>query len=189
MSKVQSWVQGAIGVCPWERCHLYGGEEGRSRQREGQTAMQLPLRPQPVLRRAGVAIVVPGWVKGGRLLYPPPQPGTGIPLGKADPCSGGPLTVKDTAVSLWQPICPSLMAWVCQSWRGQSGWVPQSIRVTEQSQAHSYLLSKSMSVCVQSLQSRPTLCDPMDHSPPGSSVHGIFQARIMEWMENSVEIP
>ena len=27
----------------------------------------------------------------------------------------------------------------------------------------------------------PTLCDPMDYSPPGSSVHGISQARILEW--------
>ena len=27
---------------------------------------------------------------------------------------GGPLTVKDTAVSLWQPIYPALTAWVCQ---------------------------------------------------------------------------
>ena len=26
-----------------------------------------------------------------------------------------------------------------------------------------------------------TLCNPMDCSPPGSSVHGIFQARILEW--------
>ena len=31
-------------------------------------------------------------------------------------------------------------------------------------------------------QSCPTLCDPMDCSPPGSSVHGIFQARILEWV-------
>ena len=30
-------------------------------------------------------------------------------------------------------------------------------------------------------QSRPTLSDPMDCSPPGSSVHGIFQARVLEW--------
>ena len=28
----------------------------------------------------------------------------------------------------------------------------------------------------------PTLCDPMDCSPPGSSVHGIFQARVLEWV-------
>ena len=27
----------------------------------------------------------------------------------------------------------------------------------------------------------PTLCDSMDCSPPGSSVHGIFQARVLEW--------
>ena len=28
----------------------------------------------------------------------------------------------------------------------------------------------------------PTLCDPMDCSPPGFSIHGIFQARILEWV-------
>ena len=31
-------------------------------------------------------------------------------------------------------------------------------------------------------QSYPTLCDPMDRSLPGSSVHGIFQARVLEWV-------
>ena len=30
-------------------------------------------------------------------------------------------------------------------------------------------------------QSCPTLSDPRDCSPPGSSVHGIFQARVLEW--------
>jgi len=30
-------------------------------------------------------------------------------------------------------------------------------------------------------QSCPTLSKPMDCSPPGSSVHGIFQARVLEW--------
>ena len=30
-------------------------------------------------------------------------------------------------------------------------------------------------------QSCPTLSDPMDCSPPGSSVHGIFQARVLKW--------
>ena len=32
------------------------------------------------------------------------------------------------------------------------------------------------------LQSCPTFCDPVDHSPPGSSAHEIFQARILEWV-------
>ena len=33
----------------------------------------------------------------------------------------------------------------------------------------------------KSLQSCPTLCDPIDGRPPGSSVPGIFQARVLEW--------
>ena len=33
-----------------------------------------------------------------------------------------------------------------------------------------------------SLQSCPTLCDPMDYSLPGSSIYGILQARILEWV-------
>ena len=38
-------------------------------------------------------------------------------------------------------------------------------------------------LCVCSVtQSCPTLCNPMDCSPPGSSVRGIFQARILEWV-------
>ena len=36
-----------------------------------------------------------------------------------------------------------------------------------------------------SLQSRPTLCDLMDCSLPGSSIHGIFQAWILEWVAMS----
>ena len=35
-------------------------------------------------------------------------------------------------------------------------------------------------MCAKSLQSCLTFCDPMDHSPPGSSVLGILQARILE---------
>ena len=34
----------------------------------------------------------------------------------------------------------------------------------------------------KSLQSCPTLCDPMDCSLPGFSVHGILQARTLEWV-------
>ena len=34
-----------------------------------------------------------------------------------------------------------------------------------------------------SAQSCPNLCDPMDCSPLGSSVHGIFQARILKWID------
>ena len=34
----------------------------------------------------------------------------------------------------------------------------------------------------KSLQSYPTLCDPIDGSPPGSPVPGILQARTLEWV-------
>ena len=36
-------------------------------------------------------------------------------------------------------------------------------------------------MCAKVLQACPSLCDPVDCSPPGSSVHGILQARILEW--------
>ena len=46
-----------------------------------------------------------------------------------------------------------------------------------------------MNVCIyaaaaaaKSLQSCPTLCDPIDGSPPGSSIPGILQIRILEWV-------
>ena len=38
-------------------------------------------------------------------------------------------------------------------------------------------------------QSCPTLSDPMDCSPPGSSVYGIFQARVLEWGAIAFSIP
>ena len=42
-------------------------------------------------------------------------------------------------------------------------------------------LEPDLLAAAKSLQSCPTLSDPMDCSPPGSSVHGIFQARVLEW--------
>ena len=35
---------------------------------------------------------------------------------------------------------------------------------------------------VLSIRSCPTLCDPMDWNPPGSSVHGILQTRLLQWV-------
>ena len=43
-------------------------------------------------------------------------------------------------------------------------------------------LALFVTVCVLVAQSCPTPCDPKDCSPPDSSVHGILQARILEWV-------
>ena len=40
----------------------------------------------------------------------------------------------------------------------------------------------SLCVCATSFQSCPSLCNPVDYSALGSSVHGILQARILEWV-------
>ena len=48
---------------------------------------------------------------------------------------------------------------------------------------NAYSLHKYNCLCVCLVaQFCPTLCDPMDCSPPGSSVHGILQARILDWV-------
>ena len=41
---------------------------------------------------------------------------------------------------------------------------------------------RKKAAAAKSLQSCPTLCDPTDGSPPGSSVPGILQARTLEWV-------
>ena len=44
------------------------------------------------------------------------------------------------------------------------------------------LHDRNASAAAKSLQSCPTLCDPIDGSPPGSPKPGILQARILEWV-------
>ena len=44
------------------------------------------------------------------------------------------------------------------------------------------IVSIYAAAAAMSLQSCPTLCDPIDSSPLGSSVPGILQARILEWV-------
>ena len=68
----------------------------------------------------------------------------------------------------------------CCHWSGKIRlfmliWTSQGLEQTILAHAKSLQFSS-----VQSLQSYPTLCDPMDHSLPCFSVHGILQARILE---------
>ena len=43
-------------------------------------------------------------------------------------------------------------------------------------------IEMAAAAAAKSLQSCPTLCDPIDSSPPGSAVPGILQARALEWV-------
>ena len=45
-----------------------------------------------------------------------------------------------------------------------------------------YSAAAATAAAAKSLQSCPTLCDPIDGSPPGSPVPGILQARTLEWV-------
>ena len=51
---------------------------------------------------------------------------------------------------------------------------------------HTFIMESTIKILTslnsEVVQSCPTLCDPIDCSLPGSSVHGIFQARILEWV-------
>ena len=61
---------------------------------------------------------------------------------------------------------------------GYSSWDHKELDMTERTRI--YLdTSVCVSVCAQSC---PALCDPIDCSPSGSFVHGVFQERILEWV-------
>ena len=56
-------------------------------------------------------------------------------------------------------------------------WEGELDRGSQNTQTSSYKLAAAAKL----LQSCPTLCDPIDGSPPGSPVPGILQARTLEW--------
>ena len=58
---------------------------------------------------------------------------------------------------------------------------PETEPMSPALQADSTTVPPAAAAAAKSLQSCLTLCDPIDGSPPGSSVHGISQARTLEW--------
>ena len=67
-----------------------------------------------------------------------------------------------TIAKTWkQPKCPLTAEWIRKMW---------------------YIYTLEYGMRTKLLQSHPTLCEAMDSSLPGSSVHGILQARILEWV-------
>ena len=84
-----------------------------------------------------------------------------------------------------QALLPSLPSWVTQC-PCSRGWVPiRSSGSTGSTDPLRQVLHPPCILCVcyaKLLQLCLTLCDPVDCNPPGSSVHGILQARILEWV-------
>ena len=62
--------------------------------------------------------------------------------------------------------------------------IESSLKQAEKGVIHNRIACNGC-VCAKLLQSCPTLCSPMDRSLSGSSVHGILQARILEWIAMS----
>ena len=67
----------------------------------------------------------------------------------------------------------STLAWKIHGWRSLVGCSPWGRK-------ESYITAAAATG--KSLQSCPTLCDPIDASPPGSPIPGILQARTLEWV-------
>ena len=56
------------------------------------------------------------------------------------------------------------------------------MKVKSESEVAESCLTLTATAAAKSLQSCPTLCDPIDGSPPGSPVPGILLARTLEWV-------
>ena len=65
---------------------------------------------------------------------------------------------------------------------GYSPWGCKESDTTEQLHFDFTTEAFSAAAAAKLLQSCPTLCDPLDGSPPGSPVPGILQARTLEWV-------
>ena len=70
-----------------------------------------------------------------------------------------------------------------ETWVQSLGWEdPLEKEMATHSSIILYAAAAAAAAAAASLQSCPTLCDPIDGSPPGSPVPGILQARTLEWV-------
>ena len=82
----------------------------------------------------------------------------------------------------------NILQWPGQPpWQQSITWSKMSIVLRPRNLAvDSALLLSILLLLLKSLQSCPTLCDPIDSSPPGSPIPGILQARTLEWVAISL---
>ena len=97
--------------------------------------------------------------------------------------------------NLWPLLCHPLISlishignpkgWICGSMIIIHKWILQGCWIQDQLKSIVFLhvcVCVCVCVCVLVAQPCPPLCETMDCSLPGSSVHGILQARILEWV-------
>ena len=75
-----------------------------------------------------------------------------------------------------------LLEWVAMPSSRGSFWPRDQTSVSSTGRWILHHLQQRAAAATKSLQSCPTLCDPIDGSPPGSPVPGILQARTLEWV-------
>ena len=80
------------------------------------------------------------------------------------------------------PLCIKSLACMCTLWYRKT--TSENIReiITYKCAIYGSSLQNIAAAAAKSLQSCPTLCDPIDGSPPSSAVPGILQARTLEWV-------
>ena len=79
-------------------------------------------------------------------------------------------------MELYSTLCGSLDG--REVWRRMDSCMAESLHYSPET-ITTLLISYA---AAKSLQSCPTLCDPIDGSPPGSPIPGILQARTLEWV-------
>ena len=90
---------------------------------------------------------------------------------------------REDLPSLWDPMTTQVTAsdWVSILYKYPSLFKILFPYKSLQSIEKSFLCFAA-AAAAKSLQSCPTLCDPIDGSPPGSPIPGILQARTLEWV-------
>ena len=87
--------------------------------------------------------------------------------------------LEDDAVKVLHSICQQI--WKTQQW--PQDWKSSTfIPIPKKGNAKECSNYHTAATAAKSLQSCPTLCDPIDGSPPGFPVPGILQARTLEWV-------
>ena len=94
----------------------------------------------------------------------------------------GLLHCRQILYSLSQSRSPWILEWVAYPFSRESSWPRNRTGVSCIAGDSLPAELPAAAAAAKSLQSCPTLCNPIDSSPPGSPIPGILQARILEWV-------